>query len=108
MPERVPRLIAGSDPSLNSVGAGLALAQQVIAAVRSGEAVTLDLRAAERMTPSFANALVMTILESIAAGQFESMVQPLFASQTVEEAWSKAAERYRRGIRLSTQRPDVA
>ena len=107
MPD-VTREFRASEPSLNTVGAGLLLASQAVTALGRGDPVCIDLSPAERMTPSFANALVMTILEAVGEREFESRVTLRASSDLVREAWSKAVERYKRGIRLSTQRPGAA
>ena len=104
MPD-VTREFRASEPSLNT---GLLLASQAVTALGRGDPVCIDLSPAERMTPSFANALVMTILEAVGEREFESRVTLRASSDLVREAWSKAVERYKRGIRLSTQRPGAA
>jgi hypothetical protein len=96
------------EQSLNTVAAGLSLAQHTVSALRNGEDVRIDLCAAERMTPSFANALVMTILMAVGEREFSDRVRLSASSGLVLEAWAKAVERYRRGIRLSTQQPGAA
>lgn len=103
-----PRHFRVAEASLNSVSAGLALANAVVDALRAGETVVLDLSAAERMTPSFANALAMTILDAAGEAVAASRLSVLSTSGPVNEAWSKSVERYRRGFRLSTQRPGAA
>ena len=107
MPEEF-REFRTTDPSLNTVGAGLALANEIVKTLLRGESVHLDLTAAQRMTPSFANALVMTMLEAVGEAAFHARVRLSTSADPVAEAWSKAIERYKRGIRLSTQRPGAA
>lgn len=102
------RNFSAEGPSLNSVGGGLALAQLVVAALKAGEHVQIDLALADRMTPSYANALVMTILEAVGEEGFRLRVVHRATSPMVSEAWAKAVERYKRGIRLTTQQTDAA
>lgn len=92
-----------SEPSLNSVAAGLELAERAIGAIRGGASVRIDLSAALRMTPSFANALVMSMLDALGVAAFNDRVTMTTGSDLVREAWQKAIERYERGVRLSTQ-----
>ncbi len=97
-----------TEAALNTVAAGLSLAAMVINELKAGSSVQLDFVAVERMTPSFANALVMTILDAVGVEVFRTRVSIAFSSTLVQEAWMKAVERYERGIRLSTQRPGAA
>ncbi len=97
-----------TEQSLNTVGAGLSLAEQIVSALRNGGVVQVDLTAAERMTPSFANALVMTVLDAVGEEEFRARVSVSHSSELVAEAWTKAVQRYARGIRLTTQRPGAA
>lgn len=62
----------------------------------------------DRMTPSFANALVMTVIEAVGLAGFTASVTLINANALVAESWLKAVERYQRGIRLSTQQPGAA
>ncbi len=91
------------EPTLNTVSAGLQMATETVSALQRGESVRLDLTAAQRMTPSFANALVMSILAAVGLDQFREHVFVATTSDLVQEAWDKAFDRYQRGIRLSTQ-----
>jgi hypothetical protein len=95
-------------PSLNSAGEGLVLAHDVVVAVQSGRTVELNASGVERMTPSYANVLVMTLMEQLGTDLFRSKVRLINADEFVIESWDKAADRYARGIRLSTQRPSSA
>jgi hypothetical protein len=56
-----------------------------------------------RMTPSFANALTMTLQEEFPNGEFRSRVTFSNANDTVMRAINDSIGRYDRGIRLSTQ-----
>lgn len=95
-------------PSLNSAATGLELAEQASGTLRAGGVVQIDLQDIERMTASFANALVMTLLDAFGVAEFERRVLPINATPFVLESWSAAVDRYRRGIRLTTQRPGAA
>lgn len=97
-----------TEPTLNTVASGLSLARDIVAALRCGRAVALDMSTVERMTPSFANALVMTILDAVGLPVFRAQLQMSTVSPVVQDAWAKAIERYERGIRLTTQRPGAA
>lgn len=103
-----PRIVKPAGPALNTVGDGLALAELLVTAVSAGERVELDFSLVERMTPSFANAVVMTVYERVSAEVGKSAIQVRHASQAVEHAWTKAEDRFCRGIRLSTQQPRSA
>lgn len=94
--------------TLNTVAAGLAIAARIIEHVRSGVVVQVSLVAAERMTPSFANALVMTLIESLGIEAFRARVRLEAKADSVREQWNAAIDRYERGIRLTTQRPGAA
>jgi hypothetical protein len=104
----VERTLQIPESSLNTVSAALLLAQQAIESLRKHEPVRVDLTRAERMTSSFANALVMTILDAVGEQVFQSSVTLDTPSALVRESWDKAVERYRRGIRLTTQQSGAA
>lgn len=95
-------------PSLNTVTAGITVAHAAVAALQAGATVRIDMTQAERMTPSFANALVMTILDAVGSATFNARVCPVFSTPAVQEAWNKAVERYNRGLRLSNQQSGAA
>lgn len=95
-------------PALNSGAAGLSLAIEALSAVGAEGVVRLDFGAVERMTASFANALVMTLLAELGEEALISRVALVSASDAVLAEWRRAIERYQRGIRLSTQRPGAA
>ena len=95
-------------PTQNTVSAGLDLAERVVSTIRDGYIVLLDLKGVERLTPSFANALVMTIIESVGDVAFRTKLSVVFGSELVEEGWRKAVQRYERGVRLTTQREGAA
>jgi hypothetical protein len=72
--------------------------------MKDGFVVLLDLKNVERLTPSFANALVMTIIEAVGEAAFRTRLTVVFGSDIVQDSWRKAAQRYERGVRLTTQR----
>ena len=94
-------LIAQSDV-LNSASRGLALAADVAARLQHVDAVEIDVRAVVRVTPSFANAFVMTVLAEF-PDALSRRVRFVNAEAFVELAFRQAADRYARGIRLSSQ-----
>lgn len=87
---------------LNSASSGLALAADVAARLQRVDTVEIDMRSVVRVTPSFANAFVMTLLAAF-SDAFPHRVRPLNAQDFVELAFRQAADRYARGIRLSSQ-----
>ncbi|MBM4107885.1 MAG: hypothetical protein FJ255_03600 [Phycisphaerae bacterium] len=89
--------------TLNSAAEGLKMALRALEALRADEFVTIDATTAERVTPSFANAFVMTILAE-APDAFKSHRIRLDAGDFVRRAFDASIDRYERGIRLSTQR----
>lgn len=101
-------VIPDTSSTLNTVASGLSIASAVLEAVRTGHKVRVSLMNAERMTPSFANALVMTLMESLGAEAFHAQVSLETASAAVSDQWNAAIDRYDRGIRLTTQRPGAA
>jgi hypothetical protein len=84
------------------------MAAEVLSATRAEEIVHLDFMDVERMTASYSNALVMTLLGELGAETLGLRVLPVSANHAVLAEWERAVERYRRGIRLSTQRPGAA
>jgi hypothetical protein len=81
------------------------LARAVIDALRTERIVELDFQDVEIMTPSFANALVMTLLDEFPIEVLRERCVMLNRRDTVRESLSHAAQRYLRGIRLSSQMP---
>lgn len=108
MPDRTQEVISLAGPTLNIVPSALELASRAVRALERGDEVVLDFRAVERLTPSFANALAMTILEAVGQDRFRARVSIRDASELVAESWAKAVGRYARGIRLTTQRQGAA
>lgn len=90
---------------LNSAVNGADLAAQVELAIAASERVTLDLSNVRRVTPSFANAFVMNVLEVTRATSLSSIVEIQSDQRIVISAFADAESRYQRGIRLSSQQP---
>jgi STAS-like domain of unknown function (DUF4325) len=90
------------DPILNSPDLGIALAYRVRDRVNAGKNVVIDFSNAERMTPSFANAFAMTLLEFFPNGDWANYVTFIKTNDFVENAIRRSIDRHRRGIRLST------
>jgi hypothetical protein len=88
---------------LNSPDAGSALAFRVLEILHAGDNVTIIFNNVERMTPSFANAFVMTLLERFSSHEFSNRVEFTNVSDAVHAAITKSIERYERGIRLTSQ-----
>ncbi len=88
---------------LNRASAGLALAHQVLDALAFGEVVTLDFSAVDRMTPSFANAFMMTIKE--APENLSQRIIMLHRNEQVIHALEESSRRFDQGLRLSIQQP---
>lgn len=101
-----PRVFRLPGPALNSGAAGLRLADEVLAALGECEVVRVDVAEVERMTASFANSLVMPLLERVGVEAIGTRVVLVGASDGVSGEWRKAVERYTRGVRLSIQRPE--
>jgi len=90
--------------AMNSATAGLELARDVLCCLRSDESVLIDLEAVERVTPSFANALIMTLLAEIPRVELAARAPIVNASPSVAQSLAESARRYEAGIRLSSQR----
>ncbi len=100
-------IITQHDEVLNSAVAGAELAAQVESAIAASDRVILDLSNVRRVTPSFANAFVMNVLEVTRAASLSSVVDVQSNQPIVLSAFADAESRYQRGIRLSSQRPVV-
>ena len=84
---------------------GEALARNAISACQSSEEVRVDFEGVRYMTPSFANGFVMTILHEM--GEWWIRFRVVNRNESVSDALDRATDRYKKGIRLSTQRtPD--
>lgn len=88
------------DRALNSAPQGRELAERVMQELRSADRVRIDFAGVERMTPSFANAFVMLLMDD----HLEQVVMEN-RSPNVQAAIARSRSRYLQGIRLSIQRP---
>ncbi len=95
--------IAIQESALRSAGDGLERAKAVSAILDQGLSVRIDFAAVEIMTPSFANAFVMTLLERYPIERLRSGCEFLNRSEVVIESMNRAVTRYQNGIRLSSQ-----
>jgi hypothetical protein len=95
------------DPVLNSPDLGLALAYRVRDRLNAGHNVVIDLTGVERMTPSYANAFVMAVLEYLREDSLEPRVSFVNGEDIVMDAIYRSVARYGKGIRLSNQ-PKIA
>lgn len=95
-------------PILNSATAGLELAAELMPVLARCETVEVNLVHVERMTPSFANAFMMTLLERHPRMFLRQRLLFLHARPHVTAALHTAVQRWEQGIRLSTQPPVMA
>ena len=93
---------------LNSAALGLDLGEVVARALSQERPVCVDLSHVIRMTPSYSNAFIMTILERVPRPVIQQSLQIENASELVVQSINKAIDRYDRGIRLTNQRPKSA
>lgn len=89
---------------LNSAGTADDSARDLLALLSSPEAIVeIDLRDVSRMTPSFANTLVMRLLAVLPKADLRTRCVFLDPPAHVAAALRTAVERYEAGIRLSDQ-----
>ena len=92
--------------SLASAENGQELAHGILRALQfSSEPVTLDFADVQLLTPSFANAMVMTLLARLTLDELRSRCLMVNRQAFVVESLSSAARRFADGIRLSNQAP---
>ncbi len=89
--------------ALNSAERGFALAEHVEALLNNDDHVELDFSAVTRMTPSYANAFLMVLLERLTPGEVGCRIMMRNQEPNVEAALRKSRDRYMRGLRLSMQ-----
>lgn len=94
--------------ALRSASEGLEMAREIVAQLRNGERVRVDFAAVEMMSPSFANTLVMTLLEQFSVDQLRANCEFANRADVVIEAMNRAVQRYQSGIRLTTQRLPIS
>lgn len=90
--------------ALRSASEALNTAQDIVAHLRSAERVRIDFAAVEMMSPSFANAFVMTLLEQFTVDQLRARCEFANRNDVVIAAMNRAVQRYQSGIRLTSQR----
>lgn len=95
------------EPVLNSASAGLELATRILESARDGSTVALDFIQVERMTPSYANALVMTLLHAHSLQWLRENVILVHRDERITRAMNDSVKRYENGIRLNNQRDAV-
>jgi anti-anti-sigma regulatory factor len=90
--------------SHRSAALGEELAERIAAHLAARESVLVDCSHVESMSPSFANALVMTLLDRIDLDTLRRECRFVNRSELVVQAMNTAAQRFQAGIRLSGQR----
>ena len=90
---------------LNSASRGLEIAQEVLVRLERRERVVIDGAGAERMTPSFSNALIFTLAEKVGLDRLRTDFEMSGCTAIIQQAVEASISRYERGIRLSTQPP---
>lgn len=90
--------------ALRSASEGLEMAREIVAHLQASQKVRVDFAAVEMMSPSFANTLVMTLLEQFSVDQLRANCEFANRTDVVIEAMNRAVQRYQSGIRLTTQR----
>ena len=91
------------DNTLQAARSGETLADQIAATLRQGQSVRIDFADIEWMTPSFANALVMTLLAEFPLDVLQRHCHFENRCEQVVSAMNSAVRRYQGGIRLSHQ-----
>ena len=95
--------------ALNSATDGLKYAEDVVAQLRiSDEPIHVSFADIDRVTPSFANAFVMTLMEQLGLDRMKTHVRVVDAAPHIVATLAKSVQRYQSGIRLSTQRLPAA
>lgn len=92
---------------LTSASNGLRTAEEVLRLLRENDQVIVNLRAVESMTPSFANAFLMTLLETLGSS-IGSRVVLSNAPPRIADILTRSEKWYNSGIKLSTQRTATA
>jgi hypothetical protein len=87
---------------------GLALANDVLEALRMTPVVRIDFSKVDRVTPSFANAMMMTILAVHPLDELRKRLVLENRNETVLRVINESVRRYQQGIRLSSQRSAIA
>lgn len=93
--------------AMRSAQMGEDIAVEILDAIDQNQQVELDFRAVEIMTPSFANALIMTLLSRHSLDDLRRKCLFQNRSSTVISMMNRAVTRYSNGIRLTAQ-PSVS
>lgn len=97
--------VAPEQPVLNNALEGSKLAEQIAVYLRNRETVNIDLLHARRMTPSFANAMMMTLMDEFDIDMLKAHLDIQAANPQVIDAINTSIARFKSGIRLSSQAP---
>lgn len=89
---------------MRSASLGESLAEVVSRALELQRDVRIDLASVEIMTPSFANAFLMTLLDRFPIAMLQSRCVFLNRQQSVIEVMNRAVQRFQSGVRLSAAR----
>lgn len=95
------------EPVLNSATEGLLCAERVLSLLSPGDPVCFTWEKVERITPSYANALVFTVAERVGLERAERLFGESKRFEPAAESIRVSIDRYRRGIRLSSQQPST-
>lgn len=89
------------DPAVRA-SEGATVARDVLDRLDSFARVAVDCGKPSRMTPSFANGLIFTLMESLPPDALKSRVGIFNANASVRESLREAVLRYRRGVRFNS------
>jgi len=93
---------------LRSPNVGESLADEISHALRDSDKVCVDFACVENMSPSFANAFIMTLLADFPLSELRARCEFVNRSESVVDMMNRAIRRFQSGIRLTTQRPHAA
>jgi hypothetical protein len=96
--------MAKTGGAMNSPDGGLSLAYNLLDRLSQGDDVRLDFDGVGRITPSFSNAFVMTLLQRLSLEGFRARIQMVNQNAGVQTAIAESIRLYESGVRLSTQR----
>jgi hypothetical protein len=91
------------EPVLNRAQRGLALARTILEHLSQNREVTVDFSDVESITPSFSNALVMTLLHERSLDEIREHVHMVNRTPLVAQSINNSAKWYQQGLRLTTQ-----
>ena len=95
------------DAILNRANAGVRLASEILDALHSGQPVRLDFSNVDRMTPSFANALVMTLMHSPDWEHLKSRMVMEERNEQVISAMDESEAGFKRDCGLASSIPHL-